>query len=594
MSNPEPKRRLLPLCMAVLLLAGGLTHPASAARPPASRLLPDSTVVMLSITDAPDTAQRFMNTAMGRMSQDPQLKPLVGEVYGSITEAMSEVEQQIGLSLPELLAIPQGEVTLALVAPENAPPAAVLLLDAGDQLSNARKLLKRGTDELDKSEATKSEQTISGTKVVIYDGVGPRRRKAIYFEKDATIVLGSDLEVLRQLLAVWDGGEGSTLADNPSYGAIMQRCRGTKNEPPQLIWYVDPVGLMRGIGERNAQVRLALAVLPALGLDGLSALGGSVLLDTGQFDSVMHAHLLLESPRSGVIKMIALESGDVEPEHWVPVDAASYTTLHWDIQKTYTTLANLYDSFREDGAFSRLVGGRIFGPTGIDFEKELLPALEGRVTLVTWIERPITFRSQALLLGLKLTDAEMVEKTLQKAFQQNAAGLAEETYLGKKYYQLRLPPQFEDRPPEERPPMPCFGVVDDYLLLANNVGLYQRVVVTAADGSQSLAGELDFKLIASKIRSHTRDTKPAMISFERPEEGMRFLYEMAVAQRTRDALAEQAENNRFFKSLDTALKKHPLPPFPVLQRYLAPGGAMVVDDETGIHYTAFSLRRELD
>jgi hypothetical protein len=35
-----------------------------------------------------------------------------------------------------------------------------------------------------------------------------------------------------------------------------------------------------------------------------------------------------------------------------------------------------------------------------------------------------------------------------------------------------------------------------------------------------------------------------------------------------------------------------LPPFEVLQRYLAPGGTVVVDDETGLHYTDFSLRRK--
>jgi hypothetical protein len=40
------------------------------------------------------------------------------------------------------------------------------------------------------------------------------------------------------------------------------------------------------------------------------------------------------------------------------------------------------------------------------------------------------------------------------------------------------------------------------------------------------------------------------------------------------------------------LEQHPLPPFEVLQRYLAPGGTVVVDDDTGLHYTDFSLRRK--
>ena len=591
--NLQRTYRPLTWFAATLLLMGVLATTALAERPPAARLLPERTVALLSVTDAPDMSERFMNTAMGRMSQDPQLQPLVGQLYGSVLEATAEMKDRIGLSLPELLAIPQGELTLAVVTPEDRPPALVALLDAGNQLSNARKLLARGTDELDRSEATRSEETVAGTKFTIYDGVGPQRRKAIYFEKDATIVIGSDLDVLKQLLAVWNGEKAATLSDNQSFGAIMNRCRGAKDEKPQVIWYADPVGIMRGIGQQQTSVRMAVTVLPVLGLDGLSAIGGSLILDTEQFDSVMHAHVLLESPRSGVIKMIALESGDVTPESWVPADVASYTTLHWNVEKTYTTLATVYDSFRGEGALASAMERRILGPTGIDFEKEILQSLEGRMTMITRIERPITVRSQGMLLGLKLEDADAVEKALKKVAESSNGALARETYAGKAYYQVRAP-QLEELPEDQRPPMPCFGVLDDYLLAANQLSLYKQVVTTAADGSKSLADELDFKLVAGKIKRQSGGNAPAMISFERPEESMRFLYELATGEQAREGLRGQAENNPFLKSVETALQEHPLPPFAVLRRYLAPGGAMVVDDETGIHYTAFSLRRKPD
>ena len=131
----------------------------AAARPPATKLLPEETVVFLSVADAPELAERFMNTALGQMSQDPQLKGLVEQLHGSLAEAVTSVQDRIGLSLPELLALPQGEVTLAVVAPEEEPPAVVMLVDVGNQLSGARKLIQHGTEELDKSGAAKSEET---------------------------------------------------------------------------------------------------------------------------------------------------------------------------------------------------------------------------------------------------------------------------------------------------------------------------------------------------------------------------------------------------------------------------------------------------
>jgi hypothetical protein len=103
---------------------------------------------------------------------------------------------------------------------------------------------------------------------------------------------------------------------------------------------------------------------------------------------------------------------------------------------------------------------------------------------------------------------------------------------------------------------------------------------------------LDFKLIANKIQRQQGETKAGMISFNRPEEGFRALYELATASSTQSRLAAASENNGVFRALNGALNNNPLPPFAVLARYLAPGGALVTDDETGIHYTAFTLRRD--
>ena len=168
-----------------------------------------------------------------------------------------------------MLAIPQGECTLALVAQEETTPALVLLLDVGDQVSNGHKLIERATALLEQSGGAKVEETVEGTKLATYERVGGRARKLTFFEKDATIVVGSDPAVLKQLLVVWNGGKGKTLADNSNFATIMQRCRDAEGGRPQLVAYVDPVGIMRGVGQGNPAVQMALAFLPVLGLDGL-------------------------------------------------------------------------------------------------------------------------------------------------------------------------------------------------------------------------------------------------------------------------------------------------------------------------------------
>jgi hypothetical protein len=613
-----------PRCRNVLLATGLallLALPARSAsaqqRPPAAKLLPQNTVFLLSVADAQDLAKRFKNTAMGRMSEDPKLKPLVNDLYGSVTDLVANLKDQVGLSLPEILEIPQGEMTLAVIASDQGTPAVVALIDAGDKLSNARKLLKRGTEELEKQNVAKAEETVLGTKLVVYDGIGPQKRKAAYFEKESTLVLGTDLAVLKQLLAVWNGESAKTLSENEKYSAIMRRCRGSKDQPPQFFWYFDPIALLKNIGQNNTQVRVVMATMPVLGLDGLLGMGGSIILDSGQFDSIAHFHLLLDNPRRGIVEMIALEPGDVKPEPWVPVDVASYTTFHWRFQTTFNNLVKIIDSLQGEGAVSRNLKQRVLEPTGVDLEREILPVLEGRVTHISRIDReaPISLASNATLWAIKLKETKPAEEALEKLAKKYDQTVKPESYAGVKYYRIQPPqprrrtrptdptkPQPPDQPkpqPKEPPilsevppPQPCVGVVKDCLMFSDREGLYQKVVASANNPGESLANALDFKLIMSKIVRQSGGNKPAMVSFNRPEEGIRYFYDLANAERTRERLRRGAESNAFWKSVQGAMEKNPLPPFSVLQQYLAPGGAMVLDDESGFHYTAFTLKRK--
>ena len=68
----------------------------------------------------------------------------------------------------------------------------------------------------------------------------------------------------------------------------------------------------------------------------------------------------------------------------------------------------------------------------------------------------------------------------------------------------------------------------------------------------------------------------------------------AVDDRAKGFLQRRAENEPFFKSINSSMEKQPLPSFSVLQKYLAPGGSIVVDDETGLHWMNFTLKRKTE
>ena len=594
-NNHRPLQRAV-ICLALWCSLGSAL--AWAERPIAPKLLPEQTLAYFRVANTPELVEKFQQTSTGKLAKDEQLKPLLGQIWQIGVDAFQNAEKEIGVSLNELLKIPQGEICVALVAPQQGTPRVVAWVDCGDKLLTVEKLLDRAEKELGNSGGSRSVEVLGDVELIVHQLPNSRERKLVYFIKEQTIVLSSDVELAKQVLAQMRGEQAEdtvTLADNRKFTAIMSRSIGTRGEEPHVTWFIDPIELARRAGRGSASTQTGLAIVSGLGLDGVKGLGGSLAFATEEFDSIFHTHMLLENPRKGVIDALALQPGEISPEPWVPADVESYTTLNWDVNKTYAEVVRLYDLFRGgDGSWQMQVLARITEQVGIDMEKDIISAVTGRLTLITWMEKPARINSQSMLFGIKLVDANASRKVLQQLAERFPDRMNKKSYGGVEYYEIPFP---ENRPGNLgedvlRAQVGCAAVMDDYLLLANNPKLVQQAIVTKSDPSRTLATELDFKIVASKIKRQLGDAQAGMIAFRRPEESMRQLYDLANSQNIRGSLKSQVENNKFFKGVDDALTANPLPPFAVLAQYLAPSGALVTNDETGFHYMAFSLRRE--
>ena len=579
------------VCAAITALLANFTSVADAKHAPATKLLPKQTVLYVSVPDTTNFVEKFKETALGRMSEDPQLKPIVKDLYGSVAAAMTQVEEEVGLSLDNLLSLPQGELTLALTVPTEGPMAVVLLLDVGEQMPAMQKLLDRGLQVAQERGATKSEETIHETEVHILQPEGRQNRQIMYFQKEGSLVIGSNKEVMSSILEFWKEGQEEALRNNQEFSAIMNRCRGSKTERPQMTWFIDPLNLAKTALENNAGAQVALALFPVLGLDGLKGVGGSMTFATSQFDSVVHTHLLLDNPRAGVIELLAMKSGDTKPETWVSEDVTNYTTFHWSVEETYQKLASLVDSFQGEGAFSSQVQNRL-DDLEINLEEEILPVLDGRFTYVSWMEPPATIASGSALFGIRIKDTEKFSGTMDKLLERFADRITKDSTGGKTYYKINRRRAEEELNEQQRRRQACFMLFGDYLLIADRPSFLEKAVLTAGGVQKKLADSVEFKLISSKISRQPGGEKPGLVSFQRPEEGMKWIYEMATSDNAKQFVQERSEENPLFRELNKNMADREIPPFSVLQQYLAPGGSMMTDDETGIHYMSFTLKRD--
>jgi hypothetical protein len=572
---------------------------AQTVRPTAPDLLPESTVAMVRIGDVPQMVQRLRQTALSQMIQDPQVKPLVAQFYRNLTNALTQVQERLGLSLEQLAAIPQGEVCLALVWPEAQEPALMVVLDTKDQVAQARKLVALLEEAARRQGGARGSEQFGSWEIAVFTGIG--RGTILLVEREGTFVLSTSRPHLEAVLAQWDGaGLEKRLADNSRYTAIMQRCRAPGEETPHLSWYVDPLSIFRQAASSSLAGATALALLPVLGLDGLLGVGGTVTFASGEFDQIQHVHVLMESPRYGVLDAIALRSGDSTPEAWVPADCISYSTIHWDLAYTLQVASRLYNGIVGEGALEQEIRQRISDRLGVDFQRDLLPLWAGRATLVQWVEPPVRLNSVTTIVGLHLKDAKAMEPLLEKIVARYPERMEKQLYGTVHYWSIkggaaRRPRRIAGEPPdpaELRQPQPCVGIVGDCLILTDSLKAFQEVVTCQANPDRGLGASLELKLILSKISRQPGGTNPAALQFQRPEESMRFWYDLAQADSTRQRLGRMGQRQPLWGAVDQALKDHPLPPFTVLAQYLAPGGGMLVSDEMGLHYMSFTLKRQ--
>src|SRR5687768_14929392 len=131
------------------LVAIGVTLPSVVAaqeRVPFERLLPDDAVVYVHLPQAAMLRDKWWQTSLGQMAQDPQFKPLLDQTFAAVERAFEPARDKFGLTLAEWLTLPKGEVGFAIVPVAGSDPAALLMLEAADDDRSIALLLERGRE----------------------------------------------------------------------------------------------------------------------------------------------------------------------------------------------------------------------------------------------------------------------------------------------------------------------------------------------------------------------------------------------------------------------------------------------------------------
>lgn len=642
----DPIARFFGTGILVAALLVTICPPAQAARPSAMKLFPEESVVFFRISNGHEFGEKVQQTAIGRMINDPQLQPLVQNLYGKVGKLYADdAESKVGISWEDLERLPKGEVAFAVVARPDKKPALLLLVDQGEGegVSVADKLVDRALHFAQEQGADFSKEKVGDVEITVIRDKDQVNRVFGVCQRENTIIAATDANVIRGVLWHWDhpgekaeaaeatpapvaekpaapettdGKEpgkddvakaeqpeepfvpGRTLAENERFATIVKSCRRAQDPPPQVLVYLDPIELYRASAHGNSGMSFVMGLLPSLGVDGLMALGATATYATDEYDSMIQMHVLLENPRSGVMLLPAFLPGDTTPQAFVPETVESYMAWNWNVRTTYDRLAALIDQFRYKGSVDKFVQEKMSDKLGVDVLTKIVDNLKGRYTWTIGYERPSHFRGQQHVFAAELVDEKDAQESLKKVIDKFPQAFAEKHFGNVTYYELgpggvkMPPPKKGDAQIDETIMTPFVAIMDGYFFIGTSCKRFEECVA-ARDGTvPRLVDSPDYVRASAVIGREVRGVTPVMFTMGRFEETLRQWYDLLTSDKTQSYIDEQRDKNKWLAALADAMKENKLPPFDVLLQYAPVNGSILYDTDNGYHGITFALRRE--
>lgn len=547
------------------------------------KILPPETFLRMSIPNVERLKDGFSSSSTGELWADPAFDDFKAELksaFGSeLDEGLANFQATLGLSAEEVISIPSGEATFAICSAGNSV-GAVLFLNYGEHESQVEELMAKAVKALSNvDELSQADTEHDGTEITLFKVTSdvakrtPLAKEFGWFRKDNTLVAANSKAVLELILNNWDGSSEKTLQSNKVYSYIMERC-GSLPEKDLVTMYFDPIGLFTklvqtgSLGEAGLGAGMAMGFLPTLGLNQLKAIGSVGQMDVDGFEGVSRSFVYAEQPPQGIMRMFLLDTVDPNPPSWVKEGASIYLSMNWKAGEAYDAVETLFDSFQGAGALASHVESLATQGPEVHIKSDIIDQLQGSLQMVQAPKGDAdTGGSDNILFAVGVRDSAKMEALLTKLTSQPGFPGDSREFKGATLYEID---------PGNGQKV-SFTVANNMLMVGIGGTLLEQALRN--DDDVRPLGETDEY---RKISEHFRSGALA-VTYTNPAAQYKSLYDLLKSGNAADNFPGMDE---LFSRIDFTR----LPPFEVIEKYLAPAGGSWVGDENGVLMETFSLK----
>ncbi|MEY4177953.1 MAG: hypothetical protein RLY70_1527 [Planctomycetota bacterium] len=635
------QRVLLGSLVATLVLAM-LAAGQGWAAVPSDQLLPATTKGYLAVPNLEELTKKFDESQLGQLCNDPLMKPFADDLKRQLNEKLTDAGRSLGISIDDLSKIVGGEVAFALIQPDNDPTqaarvvyadttgktaetTAVMERIAKNQIAKGAKrtAIKVGAIELMVLVRPKPKATKPAAKDAAKDAV-VESLETFYLLHDNQFVAVDHRKTALELAGRLQSPAGQTLGSIKPFQVIMEKSgKSAGGVAPHLRWFCEPFGYATANrvlqGGRRRRGPDLLKVLGNQGFKAIQGLGGLATFSTGSHELLHRTFIYapaVPNAEPGQKYLLAARmlnfpnGGALQPLPWIPAQLSNHISFNAKIKEGFEYVGTLVNEYaNEPGVFEDVLNSirdDVHGPR-VDLRKELVAHAAERVTIVTDNWRPVSTKSERLMVAIEATRPDLVAKTIDKIMESDpdaqkhiiAGHTVWEVVNDDADMQVEAiviegsdsptPVSSDDKDKDAEPSQPlitsaALTVVNGHLVFANNLD-FLRALLTRTKPA-SLAESTDFVAVTKALTDLGSDQDSFRL-FTRTHEAYRVNYEMMrrgempesesiTGKLLNRMLTTESDDDGRSQQIDGSK----LPQFETMEKYLGPAGAFVesVDD----------------
>ena len=535
----------------------------------AARCVPADTIVLAGVSNVAVLTEKFKSSNTYRLYKDPAMEPFISEVEpkirDKIKEALDELWSELELdSPPEELPRPTGRVAFAvrmrtttrtiralpdgvdysefyregdegqefdyeamqarmvdkeITVPE---PQMVGWAEFGEHAESARELAEKLSGKAMQEGSRLEQESVYGVDLAIVrekedgdqDDSGSDEDELVYGFRESMLIIGSNRQFVKDVLARMAGEQADTLAENESLKAIMS----SVGDGDAWVFCNIPaiVEISRTNSDANSSAKFD-NTMRQLGVSNLTGLGAAATMcGTAQEELSVKAVLGIRGEPVGIPAMLTPTSMNAYTGRLLTKDVMMFVVGNYDLGQMYDQLGVLVSSMTDGSMNPMMMLEGSLAMTGdpaqerppVSLREDILGQLRPPMVLTARLEKPYVGDVDPvhLLFAISLRDSERLDAAvrrvhgtfvargdteLQRDFLNTTLYLMPADMMSEMPFGLLTPPTpgGQDGASGPKEPGMAIAVTSDYLLVGAVSEVEQAIRELRNDRLENIAGD---------------------------------------------------------------------------------------------------------